>query len=66
MPEMTVEFYVYCDCGEHMCGKTTVKDGGRVPSVVVDPCPRCMERARNDGYDEGYEDGLREGGENAE
>jgi hypothetical protein len=58
MPEMTVTFYVYCSCGEHMCNETTVDESkwrsNNIPSVVVNPCPRCMKKARDEGYDAGY------------
>ena len=65
MPEIPVEVYVYCSCGEHLCnqseydaGKSSANRG--TPCLVVEPCEKCKERARDEGYEEGYRDAGRE------
>lgn len=59
MPEITgsLDFEVYCGtCGAAMCHKTSVSRGNQ---VSVDACEKCMENARTQGYDEGYEEARR-------
>lgn len=56
MPILEVDFDVYCSCGNGLCNQTEVvlsrrKDG--LPQVVIEPCERCLEKTRDDGYDEG-------------
>jgi len=60
MPELTVEFEVYCSCGNGLCGQTT--DGGENKwgsYITVEPCEKCLDQK----YDEGHEDGYEEGSE---
>jgi hypothetical protein len=60
MPSFDVpfEFEVYCGtCGAGLCcnsreGYTT---GRSYPYISVDACDACIERAKEDGFDEGYE-----------
>lgn len=66
MPELAVDFEVYCACGEGLCGLTSTSPGqyGRGQFVTVEPCPKCMEKADDAGYDKGHdaaEKELREG-----
>ena len=52
MPEMIVNFEVYC--GRHhigMCSDTTVKG---LKIFIDTPCEKCLDEAREEGYDEGY------------
>lgn len=46
MPEITVDFNVYCGtCGEGLCSSTSVdQNHGRV-DVTVDVCPACTQKA---------------------
>ena len=56
MPEVHVDIEVWCSCGEGLCNQSSAhlyKQG-----VVVDPCEKCLEEARKEGYDEGYSDGI--------
>ena len=63
MPEFFVEFEVYCSCGAGLCQQSTGsndrKHGGAM--VTVEPCERCVQKARDEaggeGYDRGYKDG---------
>ena len=45
----TVEFEVWCSCGEGLCRQTKNVRGG----VEVEPCEKCLEAAREEGRDEG-------------
>jgi len=63
MPELTVDFDVYCgSCGAGLCGGTsvTVDAFGRCAAHVV-ACEVCVEKARDEGYDQGYNDGETDG-----
>jgi len=62
MPELTVDFDVYCGtCGAGLCGSTsvTVDAFGRCAAHVA-VCEVCMEKARDEGYEQGYRDGEAE------
>jgi hypothetical protein len=62
MPEMMIDFDVYCSCGEGLCNQTTVSQDYRGNiSIKVEPCERCLARARNEGEDVGYNRGYDEG-----
>ena len=64
MPDMTIDFYVYCaKCGDGLCNQTTVSSGnrGNIPYIHVEPCERCLDRAKDEGREEGYNDGFQEG-----
>ena len=62
--EVEVEFEVFCaNCGAGLCGVSTGGNSGRrnIPFVCVEPCPYCIEGAKEKGYEGGYEEGLAEG-----
>ena len=68
MPEFTidVQFDVYCGkCGAALCpqSRTTDHQRGRNNGryVEVDPCEKCMEDARDKGWDDGHSEGYDEG-----
>ena len=44
----TIEFEVYCECGNLLSGK------GERGGIEVEPCEKCLETARKEGWDEGY------------
>lgn len=57
MPDVTFQIEVYCDtCGEGLCNQTTFTETRHrhEPSLRVEVCQKCLERARSEGYDEGY------------
>jgi len=56
MPDINVDvnIEVWCSCGEGLCGQTRAQRG----SFTVEPCEKCLENARQEGYDEGHEDGY--------
>ena len=55
MPQLKVEISVYCaDCGAGLCHLTTVKND----DIMVEPCPKCMEKYGDARREDGYEDGI--------
>jgi hypothetical protein len=54
--EVEVEVEVWCSCGEGLCGQSEPHQYGR--GVVVEPCKKCLDAARENGYDQGYEQCL--------
>lgn len=53
MPELTVEFEVYCSCGNGLCGNATVRTSRNrgVQQLVIEPCEKCLEVARDEAAD---------------
>lgn len=51
MADITIE--VYCECGNLLSSSTTKRG-----DIEVEPCEKCCEKARYDGYDEGYQDSM--------
>lgn len=50
----TVEIEVCCDCGEGLCRQSEGGDN----LVIVEPCRKCIEFAKDEGYDKGFNDGC--------
>jgi len=46
----SIEFEVWCSCGNGLCNQTTEVKGG----IQVQPCGKCLESAREEGREEGY------------
>ncbi len=64
MPEIEVE--VWCSCGEGLCSQTRSMWAVRKAcsnSLTVEPCEKCLEKARDEGYEKGYEEGFEKGKE---
>ena len=61
----SIEFQVWCSCGDGLCRQTSDVSGG----ISVEPCESCLERKRGEGYEdghaEGYQDGYDEGYQDA-
>ena len=55
MAEITFEIDVICE----VC-KTTLTASEYKGQLFVEPCEVCMDRAKDEGLDEGYEKGLNE------
>lgn len=54
MPEIKIDIDIYCaTCGAGLCGGTSVSTRGSNPCFHVEPCERCLERAKDEGYHEG-------------
>lgn len=57
MPNMSIDFDVYCAvCGEGLCNCTEVVQNSYQTKIIIKPCPRCIEKAKDEGYCEGYSD----------
>jgi hypothetical protein len=63
MPELTLEFEVRCkECGAWLeCIEEKDRHGN--PVIRVEPCGKCLEEAKDAGYDKGYDDRDRMGPE---
>lgn len=66
MADVLVDVQVYCGgCGAGICGNVT--QGKREGEIHIDPCDKCLDEAKNEGFaegnDEGYEQGLIDGKE---
>lgn len=51
----TIEFEVYCECGE-LLNCEEIRGG-----IEVEPCEKCLEVAKKEGWDEGYDERDKEG-----
>ena len=62
MPELTMRFDVFCSvCGKGLCESVVENDSVRGPSIKLPPCEDCLEREKDDAFDEGREKGREEG-----
>ena len=58
MPEISVDIIVVCSCGNNLSSQVTVSSNYKENLIfIVEPCEKCLEKAR----DEGYEESLAEG-----
>jgi len=48
--DAAVKFEIWCECGEGLCTQTSVEG----VEITVDPCSQCMDRAFEEGKEEGY------------
>jgi len=54
--EAEVEVEVIClRCGRDLQTTVEYRRGG--PVILVEPCDNCIEDAKNEGYDKGYDEG---------
>lgn len=66
MPDVTIEVEVYCaTCGDGLCNLTEstytrVRGVRGVPCFRVEACPKCIDRAREEGIEEGREQAEQE------
>ena len=60
-PEISVEIEIWCACGVGLCNQTTDSSRRGKPSFTVDPCDKCLDKARQEGYDKGYDRGDDDG-----
>lgn len=58
MPEVSVDIDIYGSCGKHICQNATGGSKHGRPCFIVEPCPDCLEKAKDEGDTEGYERGL--------
>lgn len=61
MPIITVEVEIFCaSCGNGLCNKSSVKNHRSGDAIEVEACEACIEAARDEGYDAGYQDAKKE------
>ena len=61
MPGVEVNIEIYCSCGEGICNHTVGGTDYRGnPIFTVEPCEKCLERAKEEGRDEGYNEGIKD------
>ena len=61
MPEVTVNIEVFCaSCGKGLCGMTNVKNRRTGDSFEVEACDVCLDSAKQEGYEAGYEAAIKE------
>jgi hypothetical protein len=65
MPTITtdVEFEAFCsECNAGICNNLTYRQSHNrgAHQFTVDPCDKCIKNAKQDGYDAGYQAGLRD------
>jgi hypothetical protein len=61
--DVDFDFEVFCaTCGAGLCGNCTEgrTPGRSMPFISIEPCKTCLEKASDDAYDKGYEDGCKE------
>ena len=61
--DVEVEIEIYCaSCGAGLCNISSVSKTARRPrnAIDVEACPKCLDRARDDGYEKGYEAARKE------
>ena len=57
MPDISVNIEIWCSCGNGLCGLTSVYHKKYGPEgFVAEPCPKCLENARNEGHEIGYDE----------
>jgi Zn-finger protein len=49
-----VDFEVFCSCGNGMCRETETRESRsrHYPQAVVEPCPKCLQAAKEEGAEE--------------
>ena len=60
VPEITasIDVGVWCSgCGAGLCRQSSTVNGH---DVTVEPCEKCLDVARGEGYEEGYEAAIKE------
>jgi hypothetical protein len=64
MPELevtlggTIDFEVFCACGNGLCSSTEVRQQNGRNKLIVEPCEKCLLQEYDDGYHKGYDEGL--------
>jgi hypothetical protein len=55
--EQEIELEINCsECGAGLCGEYTACINGDTVYIDISPCRKCIEDAKDEGYDKGKED----------
>ncbi len=52
---ISIDFEIYCGgCGDGIChlGNTRQSRNRGYPQVVIEPCKKCLDAAKSEGYEE--------------
>ena len=60
MPTLSLEFEVYCSCGNGLCGNSTEGRNGHAEYITVEPCEKCQDSKYDEGHSDGYDDARNE------
>jgi len=60
MPTLSLEFEVYCSCGNGLCGNCTEGRNGHSEYITVDPCDKCQDSKYDEGHNDGYDEARKE------
>lgn len=62
MPDITIDVDVLCSrCGDVLSNQTEFKEGYQhAKELHVNPCEKCLDVAKDEGDDLGYERGLKD------
>jgi hypothetical protein len=52
MALVPIEIEVWCSCGAGLCNQSSAATRGQ--GVVVEPCEKCVDAAKDDSYNDGY------------
>lgn len=59
--DVEVEFQIWCDeCGAGLCHTVRPAEQKGNGHFYIAPCKACIEEAKKEGHDEGFEAGLKE------
>lgn len=58
MPSLTLEFEVYCACGEGLCNNSIEGRNHHSEIITVTPCEKCAGIEYDRGFEDGYEKGV--------
>uniref|UniRef100_A0A6M3JTM4 Uncharacterized protein n=1 Tax=viral metagenome TaxID=1070528 RepID=A0A6M3JTM4_9ZZZZ len=54
MPTLELNFEVYCECGNGLCGNSTEGHNRHSQFIVISPCEKCLNASYEQGLEEGY------------
>ncbi len=60
MPKFELEIEVNCLCRNPLCHYVYGK--GEKHLILITPCRKCLDKAEVQGFNEGYDKGIRDGG----
>lgn len=59
MPTIIIktEIEIWCSCGKGLCEQSVGGEG----FIQIDPCENCLEKAKDEGYEQGFAAGKEVG-----
>jgi len=59
--DVKVDVEIWCGCGEWLCNQSRDASSRSQHRIEVEPCEKCLDRAREAEYQKGYDKGHNEG-----